>query len=305
MILCIGEILADMVGRKEGKVLHFDGFAGGAPFNVACGIAKLGGSVRFYGCVGKDEIGAFLRAYASGIENLQSRIDEAEDRNTTLAFVTLSDAGERSFSFFRKGTADYALSADAALREMGEAQIVHIGSLMLSERSGRAFARKVAAAARRAGKKVSFDVNFRDDIFRDRAEAIRIYSEWLERADILKLSEEEAEMFFGAEQEEALLRLSAGRTIFVTLGKRGARLYRDGACAERGSIAVHAVDTNGAGDAFYAGALYSLDKGVTDAERILAFANVCGALTTTRHGAADAFPAAQEVQERLGAEDRA
>ena len=182
---------------------------------------------------------------------------------------------------------------------MGEAQIVHIVSLMLSERSGRAFARKVAAAARRAGKKVSFDVNFRDDIFRDRAEAIRIYSEWLERADILKLSEEEAHLFFGADKENALLRLSAGRTVFVTLGKQGACLYRDGVCTRRASVAVETVDTNGAGDAFYAGALHCLDKGMTDAEAILAFANVCGALTTTRHGAADAFPSAEEVARTL------
>ena len=299
MILSIGEILADMVGKKAENSVRFDCFAGGAPFNVACGIAKLGTPAAFYGCVGKDEIGAFLRGYAQGIPNLQSCIAEDAARNTTLAFVTLSEAGERSFSFFRKGTADYALEYAAAMRAAADADIVHIGSLMLSERSGRAFARKVAAGVRRLGKKVSFDVNFREDIFPDREAAKAIYAEWLERADILKLSEEEADLFFGADKENALLRLSAGRTVFVTLGKQGACLYRDGVCTRRASVAVETVDTNGAGDAFYAGALRCLDKGMTDAEAILAFANVCGALTTTRHGAADAFPSAEEVARTL------
>lgn len=295
MVLCIGEILADMIGRKDGNCVHFDCFAGGAPFNVACGMAKLGTSVKFYGCVGKDEIGAFLLEYAHKVPGLKSDVAEDDTRNTTLAFVTLNDVGERSFSFFRRGTADYALKFDAAMRAAADADIVHIGSLMLSERRGRKFARKIAAGMHRLGKKVSFDVNFREDIFRDREAAKKIYAEWMERADILKLSEEEAELFFGDAKEKKLLSLSKGKIVFVTLGERGACLYRDGVKAERGTVSVQVVDTNGAGDAFYAGALHCLDRGVRDAEELLAFANVCGALTTTRHGAADAFPAAEEV----------
>ena len=90
MIFCIGEILADMIGTKRGRSIQFECFAGGAPFNVACGIAKLGGNVAFAGCVGDDEIGSFLKNYAAGVANLKSVISTDPTRNTTIAFVTLN-----------------------------------------------------------------------------------------------------------------------------------------------------------------------------------------------------------------------
>ena len=225
MILCIGEILADMIGSKREQSMRFDCFAGGAPFNVACGIAKLGCRAAFFGCVGNDAVGRFLREYADGVKGLQSRISVSPDRNTTLAFVTLSEEGERSFSFYRRHTADYALELSAVRPLLADADIVHLGSLMLSEEAGRRFAEEVCSAVKESGKRLSFDVNYREDIFASAEEARRIYSAWLERADILKLSDDEADLFFGEERERSLLRLSEGRKVFVTLGRRGARLY--------------------------------------------------------------------------------
>ena len=70
MILSVGEILADMIGSRRGKTVQYECFAGGAPFNVACGVARLGGEVAFCGCVGKDEIGKFLKAYAENERGL-------------------------------------------------------------------------------------------------------------------------------------------------------------------------------------------------------------------------------------------
>lgn len=299
MIVSIGEILADMVGKKAEKSVRFECFAGGAPFNVACGVAKLGGKAKFVGCVGKDEIGDFLKNYAAGVEGLESEIQTVKERNTTLAFVTLSEGGERSFSFFRKNTADYAFDRSVAEPSVREADIVHIGSLMLSEKEGRAFAEDVAALAKKMKKKISFDVNFREDIFADRGEAKSVYAPWLERADILKLSEEEAELFFGGDKKARLTKLSESRKIFVTLGKRGAELYEDGSYTECGTVDVRVIDTNGAGDAFYAGALRQIDAGEQDGRKILRYANVCGALATTKHGATEALPCESEVKKYL------
>lgn len=299
MILCIGEILADMIGSKREQSMRFDCFAGGAPFNVACGIAKLGCRAAFFGCVGNDAVGRFLREYADGVKGLQSRISVSHDRNTTLAFVTLSEDGERSFSFYRKHTADYALELSAAVPLLADADIVHLGSLMLSEEAGRRFAEEVCSAVKESGKKLSFDVNYREDIFASAEEAKRIYSAWLERADILKLSDDEADLFFGKNRESSLLRLSEGRKVFVTLGRRGARLYENGTLTERPTVPAATVDTTGAGDAFYAGALSRIDAGETDAGRLLLYANVCGAIATERYGATAALPSADEVNKRL------
>ncbi len=298
MILSIGEILADMIGTKRGRHVELECFAGGAPFNVAVGVARLGGEVSFLGCVGQDEVGDFLKAYAEE-EGLSEHVKRDETRNTTIAFVTLNEEGERSFSFLRNHTADYALSASDAEPLILQADLVHIGSLMLSEEEGRAFAEWAYAFAKANGKKVSFDVNYREDIFQSAEEAKEIYTGWLSRADVLKLSEDEAALFFGEKQEAELKRLSMGRKVFVTLGKHGSVLYENGVATTCPSICVQVTDTTGAGDAFYAGALAQIDRGVTDARQILSFANVCGALATTKHGATEALPNREEVKKLL------
>ena len=135
MVLCVGEILADMIGAKTAYGVCFERRAGGAPFNVACAVKKLGGQARFYGCVGDDAVGDFLIDFAAsrGLDGRSIARDYA--RNTTMAFVELDDAGERSFCFYRKNTADAHLPhiPDEQIRR---ADIIHIGSLMLSESHG-------------------------------------------------------------------------------------------------------------------------------------------------------------------------
>ncbi len=298
MLLCVGEILADMIGKKTGNGVEYRCFAGGAPFNVACGVARLGGNVRFNGRVGKDEIGRLLTDYARNVKGLKSRLTVDENRNTTLAFVTLAEDGERSFSFLRQQTADYAFLMEEVEDCLKDADTVHIGSLMLSEEMGRSFAEALADRAKALGKKISFDVNYREDIFETTAQAKTIYGSWLEKADILKLSEDEVSLFFGNSEKE-LFELSKNRKVFVTLGKKGSALYENGCKTTCPSIEVQPVDTTGAGDGFYAGVLYQLDKGVTEAKEILRFANVCGALATEKYGAIDGLPTYDEVKARL------
>ncbi len=300
MILSVGEILADMIGSRRGKTVQYECFAGGAPFNVACGVARLGGEVAFCGCVGKDEIGQFLKAYAENEKGLGGDVAVSEDRNTTLAFVTLSESGERSFSFYRKNTADYEFDFSRVEPFVKRADIVHVGSLMLSEAEGRAFAEKLIAAVKKAGKKVSFDVNFRDDIFPDRESAVAVYGKFIDGADILKLSEDEVGLFFGGEDfETAVRRLGKRKKVFVTLGKRGSLFCEGDTFVKEGTIDVKVVDTTGAGDAFYAGALKLVDEGERDAGKILRYANVCGSLTTARKGALEAIPCEEEVKKYL------
>ena len=101
MVICVGEILADMIGRASGGVTYYERRAGGAPFNVACGIAHFKGQAGFVGRVGDDAIGRWLAAYAAarGLAGLDIAVDRA--RNTTLAFVELDEAGERTLSLSR------------------------------------------------------------------------------------------------------------------------------------------------------------------------------------------------------------
>lgn len=290
MILCIGEILADMIGEEKEGVFSYQRRAGGAPFNVACACGKFGVRSAFFGSVGKDAIGDFLVDFVGKQPVEEYYIRRDGKRNTTLAFVQLDSFGERSFSFYRKNTADYHL--DPIPDELMErCSIVHIGSLMLSEKIGRKYANEVIAQAHRLKKLVSFDVNFREDIFSDRKEAVRVYREIISQADIVKFSEDEVSIF----TEDYVDNLK-GALVCISLGKNGSRyIYKENR-QSLPSISVRPVDTTGAGDAFYGGILSQLD-GVRREnwnrrflDRTFRFANICGALNTLGKGAIDPLP---------------
>lgn len=300
MILCVGELLADMIGTTVRGTFCYERRAGGAPFNVACAARKLGAESAFVGCVGEDAIGAFLADYAAarGLSGLC--VTRSGQYNTTLAFVELDERGERSFSFYRKHTADYHLP-EIPDDLFARADTVHIGSLMLSEEAGKGYAYRLADRAHAAGKRVSFDVNFRDDVFPDRASAVAAYRDMLVRADLIKFSEEELAVFGESFVQTEL----ADRLVCVSLGARGSRWRFRGNEGGAQSIRVRPVDTTGAGDAFWAGVLAQTDCVPFSAftERFLnealRFANACGALNTLGRGAIDALPDRAAVQAAL------
>lgn len=294
MILCVGEILADMIGSVRGGQVTYERRAGGAPFNVACALRQFGAESAFVGCVGEDLIGDFLCSFAEA-RGLAGTVTRDHRRNTTLSFVQLDEHGDRSFCFYRKNTADYHLPRVPA-QLLERAHIVHVGSLMLSEPAGRVYAASLMKAAHEQGKLVSFDVNFRADIFPNSREAVEIYRGIIALADIVKFSEDEVERF-GKDYVQALRE----KLVCITLGARGSVWQYRGRSRAVKAIDVKPVDTTGAGDAFYAGVLSRLD-GTSPADwtdealsAALAYGNVCGALNTLGHGAIDHLPAREEI----------
>lgn len=291
-----------MICERRNEGVFYKRCLGGAPFNVACAVKKCGGMVGFYGKVGDDSIGKALKAAAQKCDLDELNIVVDSNYNTTLAFVDLDEGGERSFTFYRKHTADYHLMLDEAREAIAKADIVHLGSLMLSEEEGRAFARSVYEETKKQGKLFSFDVNFREDIFRDRQAAVAIYREFVERADILKLSESEIGMFSSADTyEKALGEITHdGKLAVLTLGKEGAMYCYQGMCERVETIPLKPIDTTGAGDAFYGALLSRLDcDGLVNLNKSIFFANVCGSLTTTRKGSAEAVPSKEEIEQYL------
>lgn len=298
MILCVGEILTDMIGEEREGNFSYERKAGGAPFNVACSAKKFGAKSAFVGAVGADIIGDFLLGFVKEQGLDEAYVARDENRNTTMAFVELDKNGERSFCFYRKDTADFHLP-EIPKEIFDKSTIVHIGSLMLSEKIGADYAERLAKKAKAAGKKVSFDVNFRTDIFRDTQSALAAYRKILELADIVKFSEDEVEIF----TEEYIREKLADKLVCITLGGAGSEWRYNGKIRQVDSIKVKPVDTTGAGDAFYGGVLAKLDsmselteQNLTEAFR---FANVCGALNTLGRGAIDHLPTKAEVEKYL------
>ena len=267
MILSIGEILADMVGETKDGTLTFKAFVGGAPFNVAVNAKQAGAKVGFVGRVGKDVIGRFCKAEAEkfGLDYLN--LQEDKERNTTIAFVTLTD-GERDFAFNRHDTTDFNIDFDeiefSAYKDLN---IIHLGSLMLSEKAGEIFAERIAKKAMKLGIKLSFDLNFRTDIFGNFEKAKSAYKPFVNDADILKFSDDELRLYTGIDDIESAVKSVAreNQLITVTLGSRGSMYYYNGITGVVPTEKIKPVDTTGAGDAFFGTFLANIeDKDYTE-----------------------------------------
>ena len=299
MLLCVGEILADMIGEEKNGITTYERKAGGAPFNVACALKKFGADVKFVGSVGDDLIGDFLINYAKNFGMDTTYIDRNADRNTTLAFVELNEDGERSFCFYRKNTADYAMPP-VSDELLSMADTVCIGSLMLADEKCVEYAMDIIERAHALGKTVAFDVNYRTDIYRDTQSAVKTYKRVLSVADIVKFSEDEVETF-----TEDYVSTLTDKLVLITLGKDGSEWRYKGKKGRMPSIEVKPIDTTGAGDAFFAGALSVLDNNVGNpvTEQVLndavRFGNVAGALNTTGRGAIDNLPDLKTINKYL------
>ena len=299
MLLCIGEILADMIGEEKNGITTYERKAGGAPFNVACALKKFGADVKFVGSVGDDLVGQFLIKYAKDFGMDTTYIYQNTERNTTLAFVELNEEGERSFCFYRKNTADYCMPpvSDELIQS---ADTVCIGSLMLADDECVKYALDIIERAHSFGKTVAFDVNYRTDIYKDTESAIETYKKILAHADIVKFSEDEVEIF-GQDYVNSL----TDKLVLITLGKDGSEWRYHGIRNSLTSITVKSVDTTGAGDAFFAGALSRLDKNVGKVlndeilNNALRFGNIAGALNTTGRGAIDNLPDLDTINKYL------
>jgi len=291
VILCIGEILVDMIGYEKDGVTSFERYAGGAPFNVCAGINRLGGKTGFIGAVGDDLMGHFLKEFVDKLNLCYSNIYLDKNHNTTLAFVTNSADGERSFCFNRKNTADYQIPNEA-LEKIKDADIIHLGSLMMSEARGIKTADEVVRLTKENNKLLSFDVNYRDDIYKSEKEAIDISLKYLKKADILKLSEDEVKLLSGLNDLDLGIKkiTNDDQLVLVTLGKDGSRFYFKGMKETVPTIKIKAIDTTGAGDAFYASVLKNIDgldfNNIKKEEliKILTEANLCGAKACMQKG---------------------
>ena len=288
-IWVLGDAVVDLLPDGEGRLLQCPG---GAPANVAVGIARLGGQSAFIGRVGDDPFGRFMaKTLADEKVDVKSmRLDPAHRTSTVV--VDLDDQGERSFTFMVRPSADLFLeSADLPMFSAGE--WLHVCSIALSAEPSRSATFEAMAAIREAGGYVSFDPNIRPDLWPDENALRRCLEQALQSADVVKLSVEELAFLTGNVEVnvglDALMARCPARLVLVTQGKEGVIAWHDGAVRHYPATPVECVDTTGAGDAFVAGLLFGLAAG-QDLTPVIALAQRCGALATTAKGAMTALP---------------
>jgi fructokinase len=309
-VAALGELLIDFTqaGASEAGMRLFEQNPGGAVANVAVALARLGKKPAFVGKVGADMHGEFLRQTLAenGVDTSGLMMDETVF--TTLAFVSLDDSGERSFSFARKPGADTCLRPEELPHSLLEAaRIFHFGSLSLTDEPARSATLEAVRIAKKAGALISCDPNYRASLWPGEAAAVSAIRAVLPLADIVKLSEEEAALVTGEDDMEkaaqAVLALGPA-CVVVTLGARGAAAWTQSAHASAPTFDAPVIDTTGAGDAFWGGFLYRLLEtaappaapGGEALRGCLAFANAVASCAVQKRGAIPSLPHMEEVR---------
>ena len=290
-LLCVGEILVEMVAEEVGQSTVAPGswigpFPSGAPAILADQAALCGAEVSLVGTVGADSFGTacLTRLRSSGVNLDQVRIDE--HGTTGVAFVSYRGDGSRSFVFHVAEAASgrFRLAdPEAGLRGV---DCVHlVGSSAFSAAAVQEL-RRIFDAARAQGARVSFDPNIRPEML-TREAYVRVLRQILRGAQIVLASEGELQALLGsgtdAECATQLLGRSA-QAVVVKRGAQGASLFLPGHDeVSVAGVTVDEVDPTGAGDCFGGTflALYLQGMGAPEALR---YANIAGAMAVTQRG---------------------
>ena len=262
MILSCGEALIDMLPRTTtlGEPA-FSPYAGGAVFNTAIALGRLGAPSAFFSGISNDMLGQILT------ETLEaSKVDTAHcarsDRPTTVAFVKLVD-GQATYAFYDENTAGRLLSQDQLPALPASISTLFFGGISLV--NDPAASTYEALQTREAPTRVTMiDPNIRPGFIAGKEEAYRARIErMIARADIVKLSDEDLHWLLGAGDVSALARqvLEKGpKLVFITEGAAGARAITATQNRFVAATRVTVADTVGAGDTFNAGALTALHE---------------------------------------------
>ncbi|WP_103104449.1 carbohydrate kinase family protein [Brevibacillus reuszeri] len=310
-VAACGELLIDFTPTphaEKGKIA-FEQNPGGAPANVLTALSRLGKRTSFIGAVGNDAFGQFLKQTLLDLNIGVTSLIMTSEAPTTLAFVHINEHADRSFHFYRNPGADTLLrDTDIDAELVARASLFHFGSLSLTHEPARAATRKAVEIAKNNQRLVSFDPNYRASLWDDEDEAKRIILSGISQANIVKLSEEEVAFLTPTgnvnEATDWLIQEYGNQLILVTLGAKGCFYRTQNHSGIVRGFKIDAVDTTGAGDAFFGGMLYQILEAKediatlsqTELEQMIRFANAVGALATTKTGAIPAMPTLEEVE---------
>ena len=299
MILSCGEALIDMLPRiaTSGEAA-FAPYAGGAVFNTAIALGRLGAPSGFFSGVSTHMLGEIL-ADTLTASQVDTRYLARSGRPTTVAFVKLVD-GQATYAFYDEGTAGLMLSADDLPSLPPQVGTLFFGGISLVNDPA-ASTYETLQARECAGRVTMIDPNIRPGFIAGKEAPYRARIErMIARADIVKLSDEDLHWLLGQGDVQALARdiLAKGpKVVFITEGAAGARAITARQNRFVAAEKVVVADTVGAGDTFNAGALCALHEAgaltkvrlanLTDAEldAALTLGTRAAAVTVSRAGA--------------------
>jgi len=308
MFLVCGEALYDIFLESGGDVASFSmqAHAGGSPFNVAIGLARLGQPSALLTGISRDEMGNRLTTMLEN-ELVSTEYLVRTGRRTTVVMISVDDLGQPHYSFYGVGSADCGVKRKH-LPEIGdEITGIHFGSYSLVVKPvAKPFASLLPQVSDRF---ISLDPNIRPTIEPDMGLWRKRMWQYAAFADSVKISAEDIEALYPGKSHSQLAEelLAAGvRLATITDGAENARCWtKNGLTAERKPVVDKVVDTVGAGDTFQAAMLTKLltwgnpkqrisELTQKDLEELLDFSVKAASITCSRRGAD--LPRLEELQ---------
>lgn len=312
-VVALGELLIDFTpaGVSEGGMRLFEQNPGGAPVNMLTAVSKAGLATAFIGKVGKDMHGQFLKDTVEKVGIDTRGLVMADDVFTTLAFVSLSESGERTFSFARKPGADTKICFREVKAELlQQTRVFHVGSLSLTDEPARTTTFQAVKMAKENGAVISYDPNYREPLWENKEIAIERMRSLIPWVDIMKISDEETQLltpYQNPEEAAAYLIQKGIKIVAVTLGSEGVLICNKDGNKRVSGFKSHVVDTTGAGDSFWGGFVSQMIK-TGEAPEMLSmeqlvkcarYANAVASLCVERRGGISGIPNEEETLERL------
>lgn len=313
-LLAIGEALIDMIPEQTNmgiaEVEKFQPIVGGAPANVCGAFVKLGGEAEMITQLGDDPFGDKIVSEFEKFKIGKHYIKRTDAANTALAFVALKDDGNREFSFYRRPSADMLMSVEDVKEEWFKDEFaLHFCSVSLGNFPMKEAHKQAIVYAEKNGLLISFDPNLRKPLWNDERALYDTVHEFIPKAHILKISDEELEFLTGkTEIQDAKEQLFVGNVelVIYTKGSEGAECYTKRASAFVPCEKVKAIDTTGAGDGFIGSFLYQLyqngintmniaDVSEKQMESFLQFSNAFCGYSVQRKGAIASYPTANLI----------
>lgn len=319
-LICMGRAGVDLYGEQVGGRLEdmqsFRKYVGGCPTNIAVGTARLGLHSAMFTRVGDEHNGRFIRETLEKEGVDVSHLITDPDRLTALVFLGIKDRDTFPLIFYRENCADMALcEADVDADFIASAKALLVSGTHFSTATVDAACRAAMRAAKKAGTKVVFDIDYRpvlwgltgkgegENRFVASAGVTAHLQSILADCDLVVGTEEEFHIAGGSTNTlEALgnVRTRTDATLVLKRGELGCSVYTDAipdhldqAVSGR-AFAIDVFNVLGAGDAFMSGFLRGWLKG-EDLETCCTYANAAGALVVTRHGCAPAIPSFDEM----------
>lgn len=253
-VVCFGEILWDVF---EVRPALFRRELGGAPANVATGLARLGAKVAVAGGVGRDRFGDALVEHLAA-DGVDVRHVLRFPNRTGLTFVTRDARGEPQFLFYRHESADLAVRATDVKPAMGRARWVLVGTSTLMTPALARATERFLDVARRAGAAIFVDLNVRAHMWPDRRTMARAIGTLAGQASLVKASDADLRAVGGGTGTRWLERHAARASWLITRGAGVASAFGEHGVVSAPASRARCVDATGAGDAFIAGALATL-----------------------------------------------